>query len=791
MIHSLDTASGQTSPKIGANAERLLYFPVRHHSPAGARLAAAAVRELRPDAVLIEGPSDFNERIEELALDHSPPIAVYSWVVTEGGERRGAYYPFCVYSPEWQVLRAGFRVGAEVAFIDLPWADLAAERHATLHRYADAELRRSRYVDVLCRNLEVEDFDAAWDRLFEIEELDLATYVERCGELCSHLRAFSDVSAADLRREDFMAARIAEARARHGGLILVLTGGFHSAAVRDRVAGGDFGACSRLPELGEGRGIALTPYSYESLDRLAGYESGMPNPGFYHRLWLDRGEGRRDTWRHLLHAVARELRRHGQVVSTADLIAVETTARGLAALRGHAEPWRGDLLDGVLGALVKEQTEAAAVHPMLDAAHRVLRGGERGRLAAGTTLPALVRELFRRLGELDLDPRKGARRELDLDLFEETALERSRLLHAARLLGIRSFTLLASPDLIARDDLTRLSESWRIALHRDFEATAIEAAAYGPTVREAVAARLFERSGKIERDAEAAARLLIDAALAGIRQLSGLLHRRLAALLVAEASFVRLARALGHLLYLYRYDPVLRTTGRQDVGALVRLAAEWALVRLEGLGHIQKPEEGVDGLVLLLEAFERCGDELELDRQGLIDVLARLAGDGHQLPAIRGAALGALWTLGAAGGERLEAELDLFARPDELGDFLAGLFALAREAVQRRRQLVARIDDLVLDFDDQEFLHALPALRLAFSRFTPREKHQLIHTLLSPRREADGMLSDDSPPAEIPIADIEHLDVPLDAAARMIALEDELARRLARYRLRGLEEENR
>ncbi len=158
MSDALDRVSRQTAPTAAEEdsdrGDGILFFPVRHHSPAAARLAAEVVRELRPDAVLIEGPSDFNQRIDELALDHSPPIAVYSWVVTGDGERRGAYYPFCVYSPEWQALRAGFETGAEVAFIDLPWAELAAERDATLHRYADAELKRSRYVDVLCRNLE-------------------------------------------------------------------------------------------------------------------------------------------------------------------------------------------------------------------------------------------------------------------------------------------------------------------------------------------------------------------------------------------------------------------------------------------------------------------------------------------------------------------------------------------------------------------------------------------------------------------------------------------------------------
>ena len=159
-------------------------------------------------------------------------------------------------------------------------------------------------------------------------------------------------------------------------------------------------------------------------------------------------------------------------------------------------------------------------------------------------------------------------------------------------------------------------------------------------------------------------------------------------------------------------------------------------------------------------------------------MLARLTSDdSSQLPVIRGAALGALWTLGAAGDERLQDELGFFTHPDELGDFLTGLFALAREAVQRRRRLVARIDELVLGFDDQEFLHALPALRLAFSRFTPREKHQLIRTLL----EDTGSAPDE---AAATASKIERLEVPASAVARMVALEDELRRRLDRYGIR-------
>ena len=231
---------------------RLHLFPVRHHSPAAARLVTELIEQRRPSAVLVEGPSDYNEQMAELRRDHQLPIAIYSWVVTVEGERRGAYYPFCEYSPEWQALRTGWRCGADTAFIDLPWFALASEEKAA-HRYADGALRRSDYVESLCQRLEVPDFDAAWDRLFEIDDLDLGTYLERCTELCSRLRLLSEVSEADHRREAFMAARVREALAEHDGEVVVVLG--HGRSRGSSEGGGDrAGYAIPAPDFPEGRG---------------------------------------------------------------------------------------------------------------------------------------------------------------------------------------------------------------------------------------------------------------------------------------------------------------------------------------------------------------------------------------------------------------------------------------------------------------------------------------------------------------------------------------------------------
>src|SRR5579859_7031293 len=126
------------NPGIFDITGQLVFVPVRHHSPACARVVGTLVSQLRPAAVLIEGPSDFTDRLPELYLPHRLPIAIYSYVRMEDGTRRGAFYPFCEHSPEWEALQAAAAVGATVRFIDLPWAALASA-HAVAHRYADGE----------------------------------------------------------------------------------------------------------------------------------------------------------------------------------------------------------------------------------------------------------------------------------------------------------------------------------------------------------------------------------------------------------------------------------------------------------------------------------------------------------------------------------------------------------------------------------------------------------------------------------------------------------------------------
>jgi hypothetical protein len=773
---------------------RLVFFPVRHHSPTAARLVRELALRLRPAAVLIEGPSDFNERLHELFLPHRPPLAIYSFVRLPSGARRGAYYPLCEHSPEWQALQAAREVGATARFIDLPWADVAAGDHQPSNRYADVEFRRSGYIERLCRRLGVEDFNTLWDTLFELDAgLTVEGYLERCHSLCGNMRLLDGPGPLpDRRREAFMASMVRQALDESNRPVLVVTGGYHSVALYARLCPprprtqrrgvGDEGALGDLiepgdcrpaaPVEGEERGIALTPYSFERLDSLTGYEAGMPNPGFYQQVWQARQTGHPDTHRVLLARVVERLRERNQQVSAADLIAAETTARGLAALRGHAEVWRTDLVDGLTGALVKEAMTARGRHPLLDAIHDVLRGGQRGVLAPGTVMPPLVQDIQRQLAAHDLQAHDKPR-ELDLDLDTPTDRQRSRVLHRLRLLAISGYQRTGGTDLTAREDLSRVWEQWALAWSPDFDAGCIENARYGPTLAEAAAVRLTELTAGIERDAGKAALLLIDAALAGLTDLAAALLQRLRDLVRGDGDFFSVAGSLQHLLYLYRYDAVLETAGRGDIGLLLRETFQRTLWLLEALGQVAgRDEELLGGVAGLRDTFERCETLLGLNREEVVQVFGRVGSDRQQTPVVRGAALGALWSLGAADAEQVRAQLRYFADPDQLGDFLTGLFALAREQVQRQRNLVLGINDLLAAYNDDDFLAALPALRLAFTYFTPREKHHLALTL----REALGLQQE---------PELAALAVSDDTAAQALAFEGRLFEALEKYGLRG------
>src|SRR5688572_21335830 len=94
-------------------------FGIRHHGRGCARSVVNALEQLRPDIILIEGPPDA-EPVLALLADSAmqPPIALLLY--DKADLSRTAYYPFAMFSPEYQAIHYALHHSLPVRLIDLP-----------------------------------------------------------------------------------------------------------------------------------------------------------------------------------------------------------------------------------------------------------------------------------------------------------------------------------------------------------------------------------------------------------------------------------------------------------------------------------------------------------------------------------------------------------------------------------------------------------------------------------------------------------------------------------------------
>ncbi len=268
-------------------------------------------------------------------------------------------------------LRTAAEVDAEFRFIDLPaWHPAFRDR---TNRYSDADRRYADTVEHLCHEFGVDNIDALWDHLAETasETHPGSDLAERLDVYFAAVRGNADASPSDVERETYMGQWVRAAAANAGDRpVVVVCGGFHQPAlVAAAAASESTDTWPALPERTGRHDSFLVPFSFKRLDAFDGYQSGMPSPEYYQQLWTG---GAAAASRHLVESVTTRLRERRHPVSTADLIAANATALGLARVRGHAHPTRTDVLDGLVSALVS------------DALDRPAPWTGRGRLEAGT-----------------------------------------------------------------------------------------------------------------------------------------------------------------------------------------------------------------------------------------------------------------------------------------------------------------------------------------------------------------------------------------------------------------------
>lgn len=709
-----------------------LIVGIRHHSPACARLVKSLIESKQPRYVLIEGPADFNDRVDELFLAHQLPVAIYSYSQYQDSKAtgRGAWTPFAEFSPEWQALHAARRIQAQTYFIDLPcWAQ--SEEDDDESAAADGGLA------LLLRATRMDNSDTLWDHLFE-DESQQAVLPSSLAHYFEQLRGETPADALNCQRETFMARWIAWAMRQNNGNVLVVCGGWHAPALAKR-----WRECLQesqkpeLPSLPEAvTGCYLTPYSEKRLDVLAGYLSGMPAPVWQNWCWKF---GLQRAGELLLKTILTRLRQHHLPASTADMAAAHLHSMALAQLRGHTLPLRTDWLDALAGSLIKETLNAplpwsyrGVIHPDTDpillTLIDVLAGDGFGKLAPSTPLPPLPKDVTSELERTEITLPS----DLALNRFTPGGLAQSQVLHRLAILELPGITRQHGSTLTLAGNG---EEQWKLTQPLSQHAALIEAACFGATLQEAA-------RNKLEADMLDAGGIssitacLSQAALAGLANFSELLLEQLALLIAQENQFAEMGQALEVLYALWRLDEISGMQGSQILQATLCAAIDRTLWLCESNGRPDEKEfhTHLHSWRALCHILRDLHSGIQLPGVSLSAALAlleRRSQSTHATALDRGAALGALMRLEHSNASA-EAALTMLTQlsPAQSGEALHGLLALARHQLACQPAFIAGFSRHLNQLSDADFINALPDLRAAMAWLPPRERGTLAHQVL-------------------------------------------------------------
>jgi Family of unknown function (DUF5682) len=705
---------------------------IRHHGPGSARSVLAELDRVKPAVILIEGPADADPLLA-LAADPGmrPPVALLAYAAD--APRLSAFWPFAVFSPEWQALTWAASHDVPARFCDLPAAMVLArqdENQEPSHNEDEAdapgqgtaaEAVREDPIGALAGAAGYDDPERWWDDVIE-SRLDgqppFAALTEAMAELRERQPPGPSARQRDEdRREAHMRQVLRAARKQTDGTVAVVCGAWHAPALAGKLPPASADAAILRGSRRRKTALTWVPWTHSRLAAASGYGAGITSPGWYHHLFTaaDYPVAR---W---LTQVAGVLRARDLPASSADVIEAVRLAEALAALRGRP-------LAGL--AEVSEATRAVLCHGDEVAAGFVtadLVVGERLGAVPDTAglvpLEADLRAQARTL-RLKIDPLE---RQLTLDLRKDTDRGRSALLHRLAILGIGWGS--AAEDTVQATGTFR--ETWALQWRPELAVAIIDAAQWGTTVAGAAAARVTDLAATARElpvvSAAVESVLLADLPAALPAVLAALSERA-----ARDTDTGRLMAALPALVRALRYGDVRGT----DTRALAEVAA--ALITRICAGLPAAVSSLADDAAATMRArldavhaavglyAQTAGDEV---RDRWLAVLAGLAGR-RDLHGLLGGRITRLLTDGQVLGQaeaagRFAAHLSVGPTAADKAAWAEGFLAGSGLLLVHDPGLLAVLDDWVAGLPDREFLDALPLLRRTFAGFSAGERANL------------------------------------------------------------------
>lgn len=733
--------------------------------------------------------------------------------------RRSAYYPFCDYSPEWVALqfKAQQDDAPTVECIDLDWSKQVLHE-SQVHQQQDWQARtlqqerylaHNAYIQRLADKLHCRNHDEVWDTLFELQPRsalqDWANFFYQVLMWCAMARLDYEPSVLDaessLIREQQMFDSIIQRYAHKTGDMVVVTGGFHTLALIEQV--GEYLLNEQASKKKKSKSKAqqkqqnsahlqekhqeneqqqhrttlekisvsgdetwLIRYSFDRLDALNGYASGMPSPAFYQQCWQQLCREDVPLTEQRLHSVVRFLSEFSQQlrqqhIGQSSFIhsrnATEHAIR-LAELRQHHLIARYDMIDACISNFIKGSVDDGQ-HDFHQLLYQQLSGADLGDLAEQTRIPPVVAQVYQLVKQARFNVNETTTKQSKLDVLRKKShRQRSQLLHLLAFLDVGFARRLSGADFLHGGQLHLLFETWQYAWTPAVEARLIELAELGSDIYGIATEKILAKKQSFIEQGQGqssalAVQLLIQSAMMGLDEQMQTLFAEVRDFLPHDPDLSSVLACGQHLIYLWTGRKFLQFAEEQQLFALLQEVIPTALFLLS---QLQQPSEqqSIDLQQQLLDLHRLIKQMLPIlahapsddssnntssntsnntaTEHHLLDAfyqtVQRLRPDWQELPSI----IGIIDALGFVDnqlneqqlGEQLANYFAVGASAEYSVAYLSGLMNAVPSLFLRYQGLTQRFNQFIEQCEDEQFIAILPDLRLAFTRLKPMETAQ-------------------------------------------------------------------
>jgi hypothetical protein len=679
--------------------------------------------------VLIEGPADFDFLIDDIVSKKLvPPFAIMAY--TKEAPIDTILYPFAEYSPEYQAILWARENNTECHFFDLE-SDiiLGLEKR-------DDETKEEEIISETNPKKSIEtDMEGFWERTLEQSE-DMHAY--RAGSALFGESIRKDTNSDDKSfirdtvRESFMKRKIKEyiEKGFDTEKIVAITGAFHTSAIESlegAMSDKEYKALVRRES-----NVTLMPYSYYRLSKRTGYGAGNAAPAYYELLWQGFLNG--DITYHerkYLSSLAKYMREHGGIVSSAQVIEATRLARELAVIRGGSVPTLEDLKDASITCMGGGSFgEMAMGFAETDIGKKI------GSVPQDAMQTSIQSDFTSKLKQLKLEKYKElVATPLQLDLREnlrvksvESAfldLNRSFFLYRLVVLGIDFAKIKRS----SQDNAT-WAENWILQWTPEAEIQIVESVLKGDTIADAVAFVLSERLLEATKISEIA-EVIEDAFNCGLPKIVEGAKRSLDEMTNGAIAMCDIADTVSKLSNMILFGDI-RKLDREPLIPIVKRLCIRASLMLVG-------ESACDDIAAasLAEDIQKIHNVFMvqdfLDESLWFDKLTELSNRDDLNTKISGLATAILLDASKIDEPTLRKEVSRrlsIGMPAELGaNWFAGLSMRNHYALIGRLTLWESLSEYMDTLDEEEFRRSAVFLRRAFVEYSAKEKDMIAENL--------------------------------------------------------------